>query len=278
MGPCGLTENDTKSKLNNIASIAAERKDCMAFGSAHKTNIIAGDGNVSSNAVITKNLKSFFSDVSSNSYLVLDGNYKYVYDRWNDVYKYIPCNTDIAGLVADTAIRNEPWFSPAGFSRGGIRNLAKLAWNPSKSDRDELYSNRINPIVSFPGQGAVLFGDKTALSTPSAFDRINVRKLFLTVERAIEEAAKAQLFEINDEVTRGVFRAIVEPFLRDVQSRRGITDFLVVCDETNNTPTVIDANEFLAEIYIQPARSINYITLTFTATRTGIDFSEVIAR
>ena len=151
MGPCGLTENDTKSKLNNIASIAADRKDCMAFGSAHKTNIIAGDGNVSSNAVITKNLKSFFSDVSSNSYLVLDGNYKYVYDRWNDVYKYIPCNTDIAGLVADTAIRNEPWFSPAGFSRGGIRNLAKLAWNPSKSDRDELYSNRINPIVSFPG-------------------------------------------------------------------------------------------------------------------------------
>ena len=278
MGPCGLTEQDTKSKLNNIASIAATRKDCMAFGSAHKTNIIAGDGNVSSNSVITKNLKSFFSDVSSNSYLVLDGNYKYVYDRWNDVYKYIPCNTDIAGLVADTAIRNEPWFSPAGFSRGGIRNLAKLAWNPSKSDRDELYSNRINPIVSFPGQGAVLFGDKTALSTPSAFDRINVRKLFLTVERAIEEAAKAQLFEINDEVTRGVFRAIVEPFLRDVQSRRGITDFLVVCDETNNTPTVIDANEFLAEIYIQPARSINYITLTFTATRTGIDFSEVIAR
>ena len=278
MGPCGVDANATKLKLNNIGSIAAERKDCMAFGSAHKTNIIAGDGNVSSNSVITKNLKSFFSDVSSNSYLVLDGNYKYVYDRWNDVYKYIPCNTDVAGLVADTAIRNEPWFSPAGFSRGGIRNLAKLAWNPSKSDRDELYSHRINPIVSFPGQGAVLFGDKTALSTPSAFDRINVRKLFLTVERAIEEAAKAQLFEINDEVTRGVFRAIVEPFLRDVQSRRGITDFLVVCDETNNTPTVIDANEFLAEIYIQPARSINFITLTFTATRTGIDFSEVIAR
>jgi hypothetical protein len=278
MGPCGLSENDTKTKVNKIAQIAATRKDCMAFGSAHKTNIIAGDGNVASNAAITKNLKSFFSDVSSNSYLVIDGNYKYVYDRWNDVYKYIPCNTDIAGLVADTAIRNEPWFSPAGFSRGGIRNLAKLAWNPSKSDRDELYANRINPIVSFPGQGAVLFGDKTALSTPSAFDRINVRKLFLVVERAIEEAAKAQLFEINDEITRGVFRSIVEPFLRDVQSRRGITDFLVVCDETNNTPTVIDANEFLAEIYIQPARSINFITLTFTATRTGIDFSEVIAR
>ena len=157
MGPEGATEQDTKSKLNNIASIAADRKDCMAFGSAHKGNIIAADGSVRSNEIITKNLKSFFSTISSNSYLVLDGNYKYVYDRWNDVYKYIPCNTDVAGLVADTAIRNEPWFSPAGFSRGGIRNLAKLAWNPSKSDRDELYSNRINPIVSFPGQGAVLF-------------------------------------------------------------------------------------------------------------------------
>lgn len=278
MGPESTTELNTKEKLNNIASIAAQRKDCMAFGSAHKGNIIAADGTVQSNNDIRTNLKAFFSDVSSNSYLVLDGNYKYIYDRWNDVYKYIPCNTDVAGLVADTAIRNEPWFSPAGFSRGGIRNLAKLAWNPSKADRDELYANRINPIVTFPGQGAVLFGDKTALSTPSAFDRINVRKLFLTVERAIEEAAKAQLFEINDEVTRGVFRAIVEPFLRDVQSRRGITDFLVVCDETNNTPSVIDSNEFFAEIYIQPARSINFITLTFTATRTGIDFSEVIAK
>ena len=278
MGPDMDSELKTKDKLNAIASIAADRKDCIAFGSAFKGNILTADGNAQSNDSIKKNLKSFFSDISSNSYLVLDGNFKYVYDRWNDVYKYIPCNTDVAGLVADTTNRNEPWFSPAGFSRGGIRNLAKLAWNPSKSDRDELYANRINPIVSFPGQGAVLFGDKTALSTPSAFDRINVRKLFLVVERAIEEAAKAQLFEINDEVTRGVFRSIVEPFLRDVQSRRGITDFLVVCDETNNTPAVVDNNEFFAEIYIQPARSINFITLTFTATRTGIDFSEIIAR
>jgi len=278
MGPECETETDTKSKLNKIAQIAINRKDCIAFGSAFKGNIISVDGTLRSNSIITKNLKSFFSDISSNSYLVLDGNYKYIYDRYNDVYKYIPCNTDVAGLVADTTIRNEPWFSPAGFSRGGIRNLAKLAWNPSKADRDELYANRINPIVTFPGQGAVLFGDKTALSTPSAFDRINVRKLFLTVERAIEEASKAQLFEINDEVTRGVFRAIVEPFLRDVQSRRGITDFLVVCDESNNGPSVIDNNEFIAEIYIQPARSINFITLTFTATRTGIDFSEVIAK
>ena len=278
MGPGGTTETDTKAKLNAIAAVAAFRKDCIAFGSAHKGNIIANDGTANSNSDIVRNMKSFFSDVSSNSYLVLDGNYKYVYDRWNDVYRYIPCNTDIAGLVADTAIRNEPWYSPAGFTRGAIRNLAKLAWNPSKADRDELYSNRVNPIVTFPGQGAVLFGDKTALSTPSAFDRINVRKLFLTLEKAIGEAAKAQLFEINDEVTRDVFRALVEPFLRDVQSRRGITDFLVVCDETNNNASVIDNNEFVAEIYIQPARSINYITLTFTATRTGIDFSEVIAR
>ena len=163
-------------------------------------------------------------------------------------------------------------------SRGGIRNIAKLAWNPTKADRDELYSNRINPIVSFPGQGAVLFGDKTALSNPSAFDRINVRKLFLVLEKAIEQAAKAQLFEINDETTRNVFRSIVEPFLRDVQARRGVTEFLVVCDDTNNTPAVIDNNEFVAEIYVKPARSINFITLTFTATRTGISFSEVTGR
>ena len=243
--------------------------------------IIVGDGSnfiLESGNTARLSLGLGTTDSPTFNNLVLDGNYKYIYDRYNDVYKYIPCNTDVAGLVADTTIRNEPWFSPAGFSRGGIRNLAKLAWNPSKADRDELYANRINPIVTFPGQGAVLFGDKTALSTPSAFDRINVRKLFLTVERAIEEASKAQLFEINDEVTRGVFRAIVEPFLRDVQSRRGITDFLVVCDESNNGPSVIDNNEFIAEIYIQPARSINFITLTFTATRTGIDFSEVIAK
>ena len=278
MGPGMATESDTRAKLSHIATIAADRKDCIAFGSPHKGNIISESGTALSNADITKNIKSFFAPVGSNSYLVLDGNYKYVYDRWNDVYRYIPCNTDVAGLVADTAIRNEPWFSPAGFSRGGIRNLAKLAWNPGKADRDELYANRVNPIATFPGQGAVLFGDKTALSNPSAFDRINVRKLFLVVEKAIEQAAKAQLFEINDETTRNIFRSIVEPFLRDVQARRGVTDFLVVCDETNNTPVVVDNNEFVAEIYIQPARSINFITLTFTATRTGISFDEIIGR
>ena len=278
MGPGLESEADTRAKLTHIASIANTRKDCIAFGSPHKGNIISATGTALSNADITKNIKSFYATVGSNSYLVLDGNYKYVYDRWNDVYRYIPCNTDVAGLVADTAIRNEPWFSPAGFSRGGIRNLAKLAWNPGKSDRDELYANRVNPIAVFPGQGAVLFGDKTALANPSAFDRINVRKLFLVVEKAIEQAAKSQLFEINDETTRNIFRSIVEPFLRDVQARRGITDFLVVCDETNNTPLVVDNNEFVAEIYIQPSRSINFITLTFTATRTGISFDEIIGR
>ena len=278
MGPGMPTELDTRAKLNHIASIAAQRKDCMAFGSPFKGSLISGTGVPLSNSNIVRNLKNFFEPVGSNSYLVLDCNYKYVYDRWNDVYRYIPCNTDVAGLVADTAIRNEPWFSPAGFSRGGIRNAAKLAWNPSKTDRDELYANRINPIAIFPGQGAVLFGDKTALSNPSAFDRINVRKLFLVLERAIEQAAKAQLFEINDETTRNVFKAVVEPFLRDVQARRGIYDFLVVCDGSNNTSAIIDNNEFVAEIYVQPARSINFITLTFTATRTGISFSEAISR
>ena len=277
MGPGLATETATKEKLNYIAGIAAERKDCMAFGSPHKGNIIATTGLPLANKDIVKNVKDFYNGVSSSSYLVLDCNYKYVYDRWNQKYCYIPCNTDVAGLVADTAIRQEPWFSPAGFSRGAIRNLAKLAWNPTKTDRDELYANRVNPISTFPGQGAVLFGDKTALSTPSAFDRINVRRLFIVVEKAIEEAAKAQLFELNDEITRNVFKGIIEPFLRNIQSRRGVTDFLVVCDASNNTSAVIDNNEFVADIYIQPTRSINFITLTFVATRTGISFSEVVA-
>ena len=278
MGPGMPSESDTRAKAAHIAGIAARRKDCIAFVSPHKGNIISSSGTTLSNSQIVKNIKEFYSAIGSNSYLVFDSNYKYVYDRWNDVYRYIPCNTDVAGLVADTTIRNEPWFSPAGFSRGGIRNVAKLAWNPSKADRDELYANRINPIAVFPGQGAVLFGDKTALSNPSAFDRINVRKLFLVLEKAIQQAAKAQLFEINDETTRSIFKSIVDPFLRDVQARRGVYDYLVVCDESNNTPVVIDNNEFVAEIYVQPARSINFITLTFTATRTGIEFSEVIAR
>jgi len=278
MGPGLSSEEDTRLKATYLAGLATTRQDCVAFLSPHKGNIISDSGLVLTNREIVKNLKRFYSQVTSTSYAVLDSNYKYVYDRWNDVYRYIPCNSDVAGLVASTAISAEPWFSPAGFSRGGIRNIAKLAWNPSKLDRDELYSNRINPIAVFPGQGAVLFGDKTALANPSAFDRINVRRLFLVVEKAIEQAAKAQLFEINDETTRNVFKGVVEPFLRDVQARRGLYDFLVVCDSTNNTSAVIDQNEFVADIYIQPARSINFITLTFVATRTGISFSEVVAR
>jgi len=271
-------ENDTRKKASHIASIANLRKDCIAVVSPYRENILSTTGIPKDNPTIVENIKSFYDQIGSTSYCVFDSNYKYVYDRWNDLYRYIPCNSDIAGLIADTSIRNEPWFSPAGFSRGGIRNLAKLAWNPTKADRDELYSNRINPITTFPGQGAVLFGDKTALATPSAFDRINVRKLFLVVERAIEQAAKAQLFELNDETTRNIFRSIVEPFLRDVQSRRGVTNFEVICDESNNGPAVIDNNEFVADIFIQPARSINFIKLTFTATRTGISFSEITGR
>ena len=278
MGPGLESESDTALKASYIAGIAKTRKDCIAVISPYKENILSTSGVPKDNTVIVENIKTFYNAIGSNSYCVFDSNYKYVYDRWNDAYRYIPCNTDIAGLIADTSIRNEPWFSPAGFSRGGIRNLAKLAWNPTKADRDELYANRINPISTFPGQGAVLFGDKTALSTPSAFDRINVRKLFLVVEKAIEQAAKAQLFELNDETTRNIFRSIVEPFLRDVQSRRGVTNFEVICDESNNTPAVIDNNEFVADIYIQPARSINFIRLNFTATRTGISFSEITGR
>jgi len=278
VGPGCSTADLTRQKINHIAGIASYRKDCIAFASPHKGNIIASSGLPLRNQDIVQNLKLFFKDVVSTSYLILDCNYKYVYDRWNDVYRYIPCNSDVAGLVADSAISAEPWFSPAGFTRGGIKGAAKLAWNPNKVDRDELYSNRINPIASFPGQGPVLFGDKTALATPSAFDRINVRRLFLILERAIENAAKAQLFEINDETTRNSFKAIVEPFLRDVQARRGLYDYLLVCDGSNNTSAVIDRNEFVADIFIQPARSINFITLTFTATRTGISFSEAIAK
>ena len=278
MGPGLNTEEKTLQKASYIGAVAANRKDCIAFVSPHKSTILSSTGVARSNQDIVDSIKNFYSSIGSNSYLVFDSNYKYVYDRWTNQYRYIPCNPDIAGLVADTTIRNEPWFSPAGFNRGGIRNLAKLAWTPGKFDRDELYANRINPIAVFPGQGAVLFGDKTALSNPSAFDRINVRKLFLVLENAIESAAQAQLFEINDATTRNSFRSIVEPFLRDVQARRGVTNFEVVCDASNNTAAVIDNNEFVADIFIQPSRSINFIKLTFTATRTGISFAESTGR
>ena len=206
---------------------------------------------------------------------MFDSGYKYQYDRYNDVYRYVPLNGDIAGLSARTDLIADSWYSPAGYNRGGVRGAVKLAYNPNKTQRDDLYRNRVNAVVTFPGQGTVLFGDKTGLSAPSAFDRINVRRLFITLEKAISTAAKFQLFEFNDEFTRANFRNIVEPFLREVQGRKGITDFLVVCDDTNNTGEVIDRNEFVAEIYVKPARSINFITLSFIATRTGVSFSEI---
>ena len=206
---------------------------------------------------------------------MLDGGYKYQYDRYSDVYRFVPLNGDIAGLAARTDTVADPFFSPAGFNRGIIRGAVKLAFNPTKAQRDILYPARINPVSTFPGQGTILFGDKTGLTTPSAFDRINVRRLFIVLEKAIATASKFQLFEFNDEFTRANFRNIVEPFLREVQGRRGITDFLVVCDETNNTGEVIDRNEFIAEIFVKPARSINFITLQFIATRTGVSFDEV---
>jgi phage tail sheath protein FI len=213
----------------------------------------------------------------SSSYVVMDSGWKYQYDRYNDVYRWIPLNADIAGLCARTDFTNDPWFSPAGINRGQIRNVVKLAFNPNKAQRDTLYKAGVNPVISSPGYGTILFGDKTLQIKPSAFDRINVRRLFIVLKKAITAAARGQLFEFNDAFTRAQFRNIVEPYLRDVKGRRGITDFKVVCDETNNTGEVIDRNEFVADIYVKPARSINFISLNFIATKTGIDFSEVTA-
>jgi len=257
---------------NHVHKIAYERKDAVAFLSPPKAATV---GSTTPLADVIE-----FNDAITNrgvegSYGVIDSGAVYIYDRYNDVYRFIPANGHLAGLCANTDDVAEPWFSPAGFNRGGFRSIVKLAFNPSKIQRDELYKVGINPVASFPGQGTVLFGDKTAQTKPSAFDRINVRRLFIVLEKAIATAAKFQLFELNDEFTRATFRNAVEPFLRDVQGRRGITDFMVVCDDTNNTGEVIDTNRFVADIYIKPARSINFITLNFIATRTGVDFSEV---
>jgi phage tail sheath protein FI len=208
----------------------------------------------------------------------MDSGWKYMYDKYNDVYRWVPLNGDIAGLCVRTDTERDPWFSPAGFNRGQIRNIVKLAFNPSKTQRDELYRNSINPVASFPGEGTVLFGDKTLQSKPSSFDRINVRRLFIVLEKAIARAARASLFEFNDEFTRSSFVNLVEPFLREVQGRRGIFDFRVVCDATNNTPEVIDRNEFVGDIYIKPTRSINFIQLNFVAVRTGVAFDEIVGR
>ena len=214
----------------------------------------------------------------SSSYAVMDSGWKYQYDKYNDVYRWIPLNGDTAGLMVRTDSVRDPWFSPAGFNRGNIKNVVKLAYNPSKADRDNLYKNSINPVVTFPGQGTVLYGDKTMTGEPSAFDRINVRRLFIVLEKAVSTAANFTLFEFNDDFTRAQFKNLVEPFLRDVKGRRGITDFVVVCDTTNNTDGVIERNEFVGDIYVKPNRSVNYIQLNFVAVRTGVEFSEIVGQ
>ena len=274
MGPGCDTEAQSQAKANYLISLAGQRKDCMATVGPHRANIV----NVTNTEDQTNNLLKYFSPLASSSYAVFDSGYKYTYDRFNNKFRYIPCNPDVAGMMARTGLNSYPWFSPAGQQRGVINNAVKLAYNPSKTQRDRLYPKRINSFITSAGAGTFLFGDKTALAYASAFDRINVRRLFLTIEQSLERAAQAQLFELNDELTRANFRNIVEPYLRDVQAKRGLIDFLVICDATNNTPDVIDNNEFRADIFLKPAKSINFITLTFVATRTGASFQEVAGR
>ena len=278
MGGSMGTEADTLAKAQKAVAIAAGRKDCVAFVSPYKGNQIGTGGSALSSVQQRTNTLNFFNSVTSTSFAVLDSGYKYMYDRFNDKYRWVATNGDTAGLCVNVSTTTADWISPAGLSRGGVRNVVKLAYNPNKADRDELYQNRINPIVTFPGTGAVLFGDKTALASPSAFDRINVRRLFLNIEKRVEALGKGVLFEINDEVTRSSFLATINGYLNDIVAQQGITDFLVVCDSSNNTADVIDRNEFVAELFIKPARSINYVTVTFTATRTGVSFSEVVGR
>jgi len=254
-----------------IDNIVNSRKDCVAFISPPRTSV---DG---INTTQTAGIQTWLSSLARNSsYVVADSGYKYMYDKYNNVYRYIPLNGDVAGLCVNTDTVRDPWFSPAGFNRGQIKNAIKLAWNPNKTQRDVLYAAGVNPVVSFPGQGIVLFGDKTLQNKPSAFDRINVRRLFIVLEKSIAQAAQFSLFEFNDEFTRAQFVSLVTPFLRDVQGRRGIYDFRVVCDTTNNTPQVIDSNQFVGDIYIKPARSINFIQLNFVAVGTGVDFTTIV--
>ena len=258
-----------------INNICETRKDCVVTLSPESTDVVNNStypGKEAEDAI------AFRNTLPSSSYAIMDSSYKYQYDKYNDVYRYVPMNGDTAGLMVRTDTTRDPWFSPAGFNRGNVKNVVKLSYNPPKADRDLLYKAGINPVVSFPGQGTVLFGDKTMLAKPSAFDRINVRRLFIVLEKAISTASKFTLFEFNDAFTRSQFRNLVEPFLRDVQGRRGIFDFRVVCDETNNTGEVIDRNEFIGDIYIKPARSINFIQLNFIAVRTGVDFEEVVGK
>jgi len=270
-GGMGDDELDALTKANLILNLVHSRKDCMTFFSPTRGHVLG----ITDTDAITNNLANYFAKFPSTSYAAFDTGYKYIYDVYNDVYRYIPCGADMAGLCLSTARDVDAWYSPAGFQRGVLRNAIKLAYSPNKPQRDTLYSERVNPIVSFPGQGIVLFGDKTALGYASAFDRINVRRLFLTIEKTVGTAAKALLFSQNDETSRSQFRNFVEPYLRNIQGRRGVTDFLVKCDETNNPPDSVDRGEFYAEIYLKPTRTINYITISFIATRTGVAFEEV---
>jgi phage tail sheath protein FI len=257
---------------NYVTSIAETRKDALVFISPRQSDVVNASGSEATN------VSNYRDTLTSSSYGVLDSGYKYQYDKYNDVYRWIPLNGDIAGLCVRTDVERDPWFSPAGFNRGVIKNVVKLSWNPTKAERDVLYKKGVNPVVTFPGEGTVLYGDKTMLAKPSAFDRINVRRLFIVLEKAIAKAARSSLFEFNDEFTRAAFVNLVEPYLRDVQGRRGIYDFKVVCDTTNNNAQVIDANQFVGDIYIKPARSINYIQLNFVAVRTGVSFEEVVGQ
>jgi phage tail sheath protein FI len=257
---------------DNLISIAESRKDCMVFISPPLTSVLNSSG------LEASNVKTYRDTITSSSYAVMDCGWKYQYDKYNDIYRWLPLNGDIAGLLVRTDVDRDPWFSPAGLNRGQIKNVVKLAWSPTKAERDTLYNAGINPVVTFPGEGTVLFGDKTLLNRPEAMDRINVRRLFIVLEKTVARASRSSLFEFNDEFTRAQFVNLVEPYLREIQGRRGIYDFRVVCDTTNNTPEVIDRNEFVGDIYVKPARSINFIQLNFVAVRTGVAFNEIVGR
>ena len=264
-----MVGTDATTIANKMIALAEGRKDCVAFVSPPVSVT------VNNTASEVTDLKSWRDSLTSSSYAFADSTALYVYDKYNDKYRWLAASGSMAGLSANADMVADAWFSPAGFTRGNVRNVTKLAFNPKQVQRDDMYKVGINPIVSFPGAGTVLYGDKTLQFKASAFDRINVRRLFITLEKAISQASKASLFEFNDEFTRAQFRNMTEPFLRDIKGRRGITDFKVVCDDTNNTGDIIDTNRFVADIYIKPARSINFITLNFIATRTGVEFSEI---
>jgi len=263
----------TGTVANHLISIAESRKDCLVFISPYKSEVVNRISYEASGIISGSNV-----DYTKSSYAVMDSGWKYQYDKYRDTYVWVPLNGDIAGLCVRTDVERDPWFSPAGLQRGVIKNVIKLAWNPTKAERDAIYKNGVNPVVTFPGEGTILYGDKTLLNRPSAFDRINVRRLFIVLEKSIAKAARSSLFEFNDEFTRAAFVNLVEPYLRDVQGRRGIYDFKVICDTTNNTGEVIDQNQFVGDIYIKPARSINFIQLNFVAVRTGVSFEEVVGR